>query len=79
MDKAAIIAVTIWARYDSYYERWLDYKRANNREETLSMEKRMQEVMRQHQVPITVPLRERAQRRPWPSPAPCCCCGCFRH
>lgn len=43
------------SRYDSYYERWLDYKRANNREETLSMEKRMQEVMRQYQVPITVP------------------------
>jgi hypothetical protein len=43
------------ARYDSYYERWLDYKRANNREETLSMEKGMQEVMRQYQIPITVP------------------------
>ncbi len=43
------------ARFDSYYERWLDYKRTDNREETLSMERRMQDVMSQYNVPLTVP------------------------
>ncbi len=43
-------------RYDSYYQRWLDYKRANNREEIISMEKRMQDVMLHYQVPLTVPF-----------------------
>lgn len=43
------------SRYDSYYERWVDYKRVGNRAETVSMEKRMQEVMQQYQIPITVP------------------------
>jgi hypothetical protein len=45
------------ARFDSYYERWLNYKRTDNRPETLSMERRMQDVMSQYNVPLTVPFR----------------------
>jgi hypothetical protein len=43
------------ARYDSYFERWLNYKRTNNREEIVSMEKRMQDVMTHYDIPLTVP------------------------
>jgi hypothetical protein len=42
-------------RFDSYYSRWLDYKRTSNWDEVRSMEGRMQDVMRQYNVPLTVP------------------------
>src|SRR3954463_14392971 len=42
-------------RFDSYYQRWQDYRRTNNRDEIISMEKRMQDVMQQYRIPATVP------------------------
>jgi hypothetical protein len=42
-------------RFDSYYQRWLDYKRTNNRDEIVSMEKRMQDVMRKYNISSTTP------------------------
>jgi hypothetical protein len=33
------------SRFDSYYSRWLDYRRTNNHDDAISMERRMQEVM----------------------------------
>src|SRR5262249_47169185 len=43
-------------KFDSYYTRWLDYKRTNNRGEIASMEKRMRDIMYHYQIPLTVPF-----------------------
>ncbi len=45
-------------RFDSYYERWLEYRHANNREEIISMEKRMQDVMAHYDIPASVPYEQ---------------------
>ena len=37
--------------FRSYYARWQDYKRTNNREQVASMEERMRKVMIDHNVP----------------------------
>ena len=42
-------------RFDSYYSRWLEYRRTNNREETASMEKRMRDVMTHNNIPLNTP------------------------
>lgn len=42
-------------RFDSYYQRWLDYKRTNSRDEIISMEKRMQDVMAHYHIPASTP------------------------
>jgi len=38
-------------RFDSYYSRWLDYRRNNNRDEIASMENRMRDVMTHNSIP----------------------------
>jgi hypothetical protein len=45
-------------RFRSYYSRWQEYKRTNNRGEIISMEKRMQNVMAQYNIPATVSYHE---------------------
>jgi len=50
------IAAEDQKRFDNYYSRWLDYKRTNNREQALSMDKRMQDVMQHNNIPATVPF-----------------------
>src|SRR5437870_11672987 len=42
-------------RFDSYYSRWLDYKRTNNQGEVVSMEKRMQDIYAHYGIPSNVP------------------------
>jgi len=42
-------------RFDSYYSRWLEYKRTNNRDEIISMEKRMQDVMAHYNISASTP------------------------
>jgi hypothetical protein len=42
-------------RFDSYYSRWLEYRRTNNRDETVSMEKRMQDVYQHNGIPGNTP------------------------
>jgi hypothetical protein len=42
-------------RFDSYYSRWLDYRRTNNRDEIVSMEKRMQDVYQHNGIPSNTP------------------------
>jgi hypothetical protein len=37
--------------FRSYYARWQDYKRSNNREQVASMEERMRKVMTDHNAP----------------------------
>ena len=45
-------------RFDSYYSRWLNYRRTNNREQMSSMEKRMLDIMNHYQIPQQVPYDE---------------------
>jgi hypothetical protein len=42
-------------RFDSYFSRWQQYRRENNREQVLSMEKRMQDVYAHYQIPSNTP------------------------
>ncbi len=42
-------------RFDSYYSRWVDYKRTDNRDQIVSMEHRMQDVMAHYRIPANVP------------------------
>jgi hypothetical protein len=50
-------------RFDSYYSRWLDYRRTNNRNQVSSMEKRMRDVMSHNNIPQDVPFDQIASRR----------------
>ena len=51
------------SRFDSYYTRWLQYRRDNNREQISSMEKRMWDLMDHNNIPREVPFGEIASRR----------------
>jgi hypothetical protein len=42
-------------RFDSYFSRWQEYRRTNNRSEVLSMEKRMQDIYPQYNIPVDTP------------------------
>jgi len=45
-------------RFDSYYTRWVNYNRDNNRDQVGSMEKRMREIMARYNIPGDVPFDE---------------------
>ncbi len=49
-------------RFDSYYSRWQDYRATDNREQIISMEKRMEDIMVHYKIPLTVPYRAIASR-----------------
>jgi hypothetical protein len=42
-------------RFDSYYSRWQDYRRTNNRDQISSMENRMQDIYRHYGIPADTP------------------------
>ena len=42
-------------RFDSYYSRWQEYRHTNNREQIVSMEKRMQDVYARYGIPAGTP------------------------
>jgi hypothetical protein len=42
-------------RFDSYYSRWLQYRRTNNRDEIVSMERRMQDIYSHYGIPSNTP------------------------
>jgi hypothetical protein len=44
------------SRFDSYYTRWLQYRRQNNGGEIRSMEKRMQDIYRHYSIPPNTPF-----------------------
>jgi hypothetical protein len=46
------------SRFDSYYSRWLEYRRTNNRDEVVSMERRMRDVMAHYNIPADVPFEQ---------------------
>jgi hypothetical protein len=43
-------------RFDSYFQRWQNYRRTNNRDEVISMEKRMFDVYDHYGIPHNVPF-----------------------
>lgn len=43
------------ARFDSYFSRWQQYRQTNNRDQVVSMEKRMQDVYAHYQIPAGTP------------------------
>lgn len=49
-------------RFDSYFQRWQDYRRTNNRDEVISMEKRMFDVYDHYGIPQDVPFERVASR-----------------
>jgi hypothetical protein len=49
-------------RFDSYYQRWLNYRRTNNRDEVVSMEKRMYDVYDHYGIPRDTPFDRVASR-----------------
>ena len=51
------------SRFDSYYSRWLEYRRTNNQSEVASMENRMRDVMSHNSIPPDVPFDQIASRR----------------
>ena len=61
-------------RFDSYYSRWLDYKRTNNFGEVRSMEKRMYDIYNRYRIPANTPFERVATNgRPpgiYPPPGP---------
>ena len=42
-------------RFDSYYQRWQQYRQTNNRSEMFSMEKRMQDIYQHYGIPANTP------------------------
>ena len=42
-------------KFDSYYQRWLQYRATNNTSEMRSMEQRMQNIMANYRIPTNVP------------------------
>ena len=48
-----------WQRkYDSYYQRWLNYRATNNQSEVRSMEARMDKIRVNYRIPSNVPYGE---------------------
>jgi hypothetical protein len=50
------------ARFDSYYSRWIEYRRTHNSSDMASMERRMQDVMSHYDIPQQVPFEQIASR-----------------
>lgn len=50
------------ARFDSYFSRWQEYRRTNNRDQVRSMEDRMYDIYNTYQIPRDVPFERVASR-----------------
>ena len=68
-------AVTGWAQsqrmspddqsqFNSYYSRWIADKQTNNRDDMLTMEQRMQDLMSKYAIPSSTPYDEIASQNP---------------
>jgi len=55
-------------RFNSYYSRWLQYKQTNNRDDMISMEQRMQDLMAKYGMPSNTPYDEVATQAGYPGP-----------
>lgn len=54
------------SRFDSYYSRWLEYRRTNNRGEIASMERRMRDIYSKYGIPMSTPFDRVASPRVQP-------------
>lgn len=50
------------SRFDSYFSRWQDYRRDNNRDQIESMERRMYDIYEHYRIPQQVPFEQIASR-----------------
>ncbi len=55
-------------KFNSYYSRWVQDKQINNRDDMLSMEHRMQDLMDKYQIPSSTPYDQVASQNPPPPP-----------
>ena len=46
------------SRFNSYYSRWLDYRRSNNQSEAASMDRRMRDIYAHYGIPNNVPFNQ---------------------
>lgn len=51
-----VLAPEWQAKFDSYYQRWLQYRATNNRDEVVSMERRMRDIMVNYRIPPNTPF-----------------------
>src|SRR5216117_4153882 len=54
------------SRFDSYYSRWLGYRRSNNQSEAESMDRRMRDLYAHYGIPNNVPFNQIASSRAGP-------------
>src|SRR5204863_1900352 len=54
------------SRFDSYYSRWLGYRRSNNQSEAESMDRRMRDLYAHYAIPNNVPFNQIASSRAGP-------------
>ena len=57
-------------RFNSYYSRWLQDKQTNNRDDMVSMEQRMQDVMAKYGISSNIPYEEVATQAGYPGANP---------
>ncbi len=50
------------SKFDSYYERWRQYRTRHDRDQVESMEKRMREIMARYRIPADTPFDRVASR-----------------
>jgi hypothetical protein len=53
-----VLAPEWQAKFDSYYQRWLQYRATNNRDEVVSMERRMRDIMVNYRIPPNTPFEQ---------------------
>ena len=56
-------------RFNDYYSRWLQDKQTNNRDDMISMEQRMQDVMSKYGIASNTPYEEIASQAGYPTPS----------
>lgn len=55
-------------RFNGYYTRWIEDKRTGDRDDMLSMEHHMQDLMSRYQIPSSTPYEEVAAQNAAPAP-----------
>ncbi len=55
-------------RFNSYYSRWVQDKQGNNRDDMISMEQRMQDLMSKYGIASNTPYEEIASQSGYPAP-----------
>jgi|GEM_PF-2242928 len=58
----SVLAPEWQQKFDSYYQRWLQYRATNNQDEMRSMENRMRDIMTHYNIPPDAPFGEVASQ-----------------